>query len=255
MIDLVKAQKVFSDYTKKYNIANGRIRVKIAHTQRVVQNSKIIAEALGLDKEQIELAQLIGLLHDIGRFEQVKRYNTFSDRDSINHGKLGVEILFKDGLIREFIEESNYDEIIKQAILIHNTKKVPENLEKTVDLQARIIRDADKVDIYYTLITEPIQDTYGCDTMENDTIQEELVRQFRQEHYMDYSLRSNGAECLLSHIAYVFDFNYNASLKIIEENDYITKLANRFKFLNPNTDKTIQACAKMAKEYMKERTN
>lgn len=68
----------------------------------------------------MELAELIGLLHDIGRFEQIKRYNTFIDKNSINHGQLGVKILFDDNQIRRFIKDSKYDDIIKTAILNHN---------------------------------------------------------------------------------------------------------------------------------------
>lgn len=254
MIDIKKAKEAFAEYTRNYDPSLGKIRVKIAHIERVSQNSKKIAEELGLSKEQINLAQLIGLLHDIGRFEQIRQFDTYIDKDSVNHGELGVKILFEEGLIREFVQEKDYDEIIKKAILIHNTKKVPDGLTKEEELQARIIRDADKIDIYYALITEPIQDLYNCDTMEEDDIQDEIVREFEEEHYIDYNVRQTPAESLISHLAYVFDLNYSSSLKIIKEKQYIDRLSHRFSFQKEETKQKIEKCAKIAKEYLEEKT-
>lgn len=76
-----------------------------------------------LSQEDIELAELIGLLHDIGRFEQVRLYHTFVDKDSINHGEYGAKILFEDGLIRKFINDDRFDKIINQEIKKQYGKK------------------------------------------------------------------------------------------------------------------------------------
>ena len=120
MIDIEKAKKAFKEYVKNYDSNNPKIKAKISHIQRVAINSKEIANTLKLNEENTKLAELIGLLHDIGRFEQVKRYNTFIDKTSINHGELGVQILFEDKIIRDFLEDNKYDKIIKTAILNHN---------------------------------------------------------------------------------------------------------------------------------------
>ena len=118
MIDINRAKNAFDEYVKNYNPENGKIRLKISHIKRVASISKDIATELGLSKEDIQLAELIGLLHDIGRFEQVRIYNTFVDKNSINHGQLGAKILFEDGLIRNFVEDNQYDEIIRKAIVM-----------------------------------------------------------------------------------------------------------------------------------------
>ena len=112
-IDIQKAKNIFKQYISNYNPEDEKIKLKITHIERVAEISKDIAESLNLSKEDIKLAELIGLLHDIGRFEQAKRYNTFVDKDSINHGEYGVKILFEDGLIREFITTDKYDRILK----------------------------------------------------------------------------------------------------------------------------------------------
>ena len=111
MIDMLMAKKAFADYVKSYDIQNDKIKLKVEHIERVSQIAKKLATKLELNKEDVALAELIGLLHDIGRFEQIKRYNTFNDKKSVNHGEFGVHILFnqKDGIIRNFVKDTQYD--------------------------------------------------------------------------------------------------------------------------------------------------
>ena len=51
---------------------------------------------------------LIGLLHDIARFEQYTKYKTFRDSISIDHGDLGVEILFEEKEIEKYDLDKKY---------------------------------------------------------------------------------------------------------------------------------------------------
>ena len=74
-----------------------------------------------MDDETKELAMSIALLHDIGRFDQVKELQNFrEDINSYDHATLGVKLLFENNLIRSFIEFDKYDEIIKIAIANHS---------------------------------------------------------------------------------------------------------------------------------------
>ena len=77
------AKQEFEKYLSQYDINDFRTREKIVHTYNVVKTSKYLSEKLGLDKEQIDLAQMIGLLHDIGRFEQLKEYGSFGKQNLI----------------------------------------------------------------------------------------------------------------------------------------------------------------------------
>ena len=130
MIDIKKAEIAFNEYVKPYDITNGKIELKIKHTYRTVEVAKKIAKDLNLNEEQSLLAQLISLLHDIGRFEQVRIYNTFRDKDSIDHADLGVKILFEDGEIRKFIDDTKYDNIIYKAIKNHEVLKITKEENK-----------------------------------------------------------------------------------------------------------------------------
>ena len=58
---------------------------------------------------------------------------------------------------------------------------------------------------------------------------------------------------MIAHICYVYDFNYEFALEIVKENDYITKLANKYKFKKEETKKAILEVSEIAKEYIEER--
>jgi putative nucleotidyltransferase with HDIG domain len=147
LIDRKKIISVFENYVKDYDQDDARIKLKIEHTYRVAKLCVQIAESLNLTEEDIELSWLIGMLHDIGRFEQLENYGTFIDAKSINHAQYGADILFEKQLIREFIEGSSYDDIIQAAIWYHNVYKLPDNLDERTKLFCNLIRDADKIDI------------------------------------------------------------------------------------------------------------
>ena len=95
----------FHDYTGRYNPDDPMIRHKIVHTLSVAGLSEKIAGSLGLDAEDVDFAWFLGLLHDIGRFEQVRRYGTFVDSQSVDHAEFGADLLFRDGLFRSFPTE------------------------------------------------------------------------------------------------------------------------------------------------------
>ena len=252
-IDILKAKQIFKEYVKNYNPEDEKIKIKIAHIARVSQISKKLAENLKLSQEDIELAELIGLLHDIGRFEQVKRYNTFVDKDSINHGEYGVKILFEDGLIREFIKNDKYDRIIKLAILNHNKADIEKGLTKRENLHARIIRDADKTDIFSVLTTGDKEAIWEKADLSNDIITDEIYREFIEDKLINYKNRKTSADILVSHFAYVYDCNFKETLEVIRQNNYIDKLYKRFIFNDKETMKKFNNIYEIAKKYLEEK--
>ena len=124
MINIESAKVAFDDFVSKYDISDERIKLKYDHTYRVCEQSLKISESIGLDDENTNLSFLIALLHDIGRFEQARLYNTFNDSKSVDHAFLGCKLLFEDGLIRKFVDDDSYDEIIRKAIYNHNKYEI-----------------------------------------------------------------------------------------------------------------------------------
>ena len=253
MIDLQYAKKAFENYLNDYDQKNEKIKLKIVHTYGVMECSKKITEDMKLSAEDCELAQIIGLLHDIGRFEQARVYKTFRDKDSINHGEYGVKILFDNGLIREFIATDRFDEIIKLAILNHNRADIEKGLTERENLHARIIRDADKLDIFYVLVTGDKKAIWESSDLSNDEISDEIYREFMEDRVIDYKKVQTSAEILVTHFAYVYDFNFKQSLEIIKEHNYLDKLYGRFNFNNEDTREKIQEIYEVAKKYLEEK--
>lgn len=254
MIDILKAKKEFAEYVKRYNIKDDKIRLKVEHIERVSQNAKKLATKLELDKEDIKLAELIGLLHDIGRFEQIKRYHTFNDKKSINHGEFGVHILFNknDGIIRSFVKDKQYDDIIKKVIINHNkgAKDISEDLTTRELLHTKIIRDSDKIDILNLLTFEKKETAWEKADLSDDIISEEIYKEFMENGNIDYGKIKSSADLLIGHFAYVFDINFPDSLKFIKEKNYFEKIYNRFKFNDKKTEQRYESIYKRVNEHI-----
>ena len=252
LIDMIEAKKAFKEYVKKYNPEDEKIKIKIVHIEKVAENSKRIAQNLGLSQEDVELAELIGLLHDIGRFEQVRLYHTFVDKDSINHGEYGEKILFEDGLIRNFIKDNKFDKIIKLAIVNHNRADIEEDLTERERLHAKIIRDADKTDIFRILISGDKKAIWEKADLSDDKISDEIYREFVEDKRINYKERKTSADILVSHFNYVYDLNFPETRKIIRDNKYIDKLYQRFKFNDAETMKRFNEIYRLSKEYIEQ---
>ena len=255
MIDIENARKVFKEYVSDYDINDGKIALKYNHILRVAEISKKIATELNLPEEDIKLAELIGIFHDIGRFEQVRRFNTFIDKDSINHGEYGVEVLFDDGLIKKFNIDEKYYRIIKLAVLNHNRKAIEtEGMSERELLHYKIIRDSDKLDIFYVLVTDKFINSYGTESMENEKFSDEIVREFREDHCIDYKKMKTYGDRWIAHMAYVYDFYFKSSYKYMNEKEYLERLFDFVNFKDRQTRATAEEILNIANQYVKSNT-
>ena len=118
----------FKEYVDSFNSKDKEVTQRYKHSIDVMELMGELAYRLGLSDEEIKLARLIGLLHDIGRFVQWDKFKTFKDKDSIDHADASCNYLFKEGHIRDYIEDSNYDSIIEKAISNHNKFEINNNL-------------------------------------------------------------------------------------------------------------------------------
>lgn len=227
MIDIENAKKVFDEYVSNYDPTVGRIKLKIEHIKRVAENIKNIALEQGLDSEQIKLAEIIGLLHDIGRFEQVRLYDTFSDKISVNHGEYGVKVLFKDGLINKFKLSEKDKEIVKLAILNHNRDKIQEGLADEQLLYAKMIRDADKLDIYYTMCKYDFKDTFWYPDFDCEEISDLIMNEFKNDKKVNYADIKNNADVIVIFYAYVYDLYFETTNNILKEKNYLEKFTEK----------------------------
>ena len=224
-----KAANTFDTYVSNYDRDNPMIFQKAAHSYRVAEIAERIARSLG-QEELVDFAWLLGLLHDIGRFEQVKRYNTFADSQSVDHAELGADILFKEGLISRFPTETlpaGWQNIAETAIRLHNKLALPDGLDKDTETLSNILRDADKVDIFRVLNEisyadrnagrQPIQP-------DNDELSPEVMACVREHRCVPSGVRKTVFDRRVSHCCLAFELVYEESRKITKEQGYLLKL-------------------------------
>ena len=242
----MKAKEEFIKYTEKYDLQIERIKGKQTHSLRVMEISKKIAEKLGLSQEEVEVATLIGLLHDIARFEQFTRYGTYKDIESFDHGDFGAEILKKD--LRKYIDTDKYDEIIIKAVKNHNKFAIKEGLTEEELLQAQIIRDADKIDIFYQSVEKFWEGKE--DEVENSIISETVIQQIANCSQTKRQIEESPIDNVMRVIAFIFDINFKASFQILKQEDYINKILNRYNFKNEYTKQKVEEIKEMANGYI-----
>lgn len=131
---------IFWNFVNKYDTSNSNILRKIIHSFSVAEKCYSIACEFNLNKQQREFCYLIGLFHDIGRFEQWKLYQTYNDKLSVDHGDLGAEIL-KEFDAKDFNISNEQMLVMIDAIKFH-TKPYTQNNDE-VKFYNEIVKNAD----------------------------------------------------------------------------------------------------------------
>ena len=160
--------KLYDAYVDTYRDEDGELpvmmRLKRVHTGFVVKNAEAIADGEGFTAEEREAALAAALLHDTGRYEQLKRYNTFKDSDSIDHAVFSHDIVVEKGWLEKVEVEGlglQWKDAILKAVLYHNRRDLPKEIEDPLStstsslhltsIASHTVRDADKLDIFRVL--------------------------------------------------------------------------------------------------------
>jgi len=210
---------------------NANIELKQAHTARVCDEMLYLTNSLSFEPHQEIVAQTISLLHDIGRFEQFLKYRTYSDCKSINHNELGLKIIAENHLL----EDINPDDknIIEKAIEYHSLKEIPENIDTKVELYSKLIRDADKLDIYYVVIkyynqyiNDPGSFRLQLELPDVPQYSSELVCSLLKGEKIDYKKLKSWNDMKLLQLGWVYDMNFAATFARLKEREYLQQIAN-----------------------------
>lgn len=268
----------FAEYVRNYDPSDEKIKLKIDHTYRVAGLCQRIAESLGLSEPDVDIAWLLGMLHDIGRFEQIRRFGTFNDVQSVDHAEFGADLLFKEGLIRKFAEgyyeecelarsgNEEAEQIIKNnehhnkdtgllemAIRQHNKYRVKEDLTERQRMFCDILRDADKVDIFKVNADIPMEIIYDVTTEElnNGIITKEVLESFYKKETVLKSVRRSAVDHIVGHISLLFELVYKESYRQAKEQGYVYKLLD-FKSDVPEVNAEFGDMRKYVDEFLME---
>ena len=243
MIDMTYARRAFDAYLDQFDRTDEKIRLKIVHTDGVVRYMTEICRRMDLPEEDCRLAELIALLHDIGRFEQLKRYDSF-ERDTMDHAAYGVRILFgEQRMIRRFVEADTWDDIIREAIARHSDfSGYDPSLTSRQLLHVQLIRDADKLDNCRVKLEEPVEVLLGCTAEEvgRQDISPEVWEECLAHTSVHSEKRKTKMDYWVSYVAYFFDIAYEETMDIIREKRYVERVIGRIPYENPETERKMR---------------
>lgn len=228
-IDRKQALAAFDAYAADYDRSDPKIKLKVDHTYRVAALCERIAKESGLQGVDPDLAWTIGLLHDVGRFEQLRRYGTFVDAQSIDHAQFGADILFVDGEIGNYLLEDTPQEIrklIETAIRNHSLYRITPGLDPQTENYCHILRDADKIDILRVNVDVPLEEIYNTTTqaLKNSTVSDAVLQSFIEEHATLRSLKKTPVDYVAGHISLVFELVFPVSVRIVRGQGYLDRL-------------------------------
>lgn len=230
-------QSWFNDYVSDFYSKvqdpekNWAIKLKEEHSRKVREEIILISHRLKLSENDMLIAEVLGLFHDIGRFYQYEKYRTFRDDLSEDHAKIGARIVANSHILKGLTEvEKN---LITKGILYHNIHKLPENKDPRCLFFCKLLRDADKLDIWRVIINYyykeqdhnhnsvlelGLPDTSGySNTILNDIYAGQTSSSSAIKNLNDFRLLQ---------IGWVYDINFYPTFQEIKKRNYIDEIAS-----------------------------
>ncbi len=219
----------FDMFVKEYDMNIPLIKLKYFHSYRVAKLAYRIAESLALNDDEKEAAYVIGLLHDIGRFKQVESFDNMDDRN-VDHGEYGIKMLFEKRLINNFYDKEEYYSSIKTAIGNHNKMKIGDVSGMEL-VFSKIIRDADKLDIFFLIVDRQID--FG---LSGDEVSKKVWNSFLAKEPISFLDVKTNLDQLILFLSFVYDLNFKFSFNYLIEHDYINQIIDLYQDSAYNLD-------------------
>lgn len=255
VVDRRRALQAFAGYAACYNAQDPKIKLKIDHTYRVAALCDRLAASLTLSPEETDLAWLCGLLHDVGRFEQLRQYGTFNDSQSIDHAAMSAKVLFEEGRIRDYLDEDGEDGLLRTAVAWHSAYRLPGDLDPRTRQFCQILRDADKIDILRVNVEVPMEEIYNVTTeaLRQSPVSPAVVQAFYEHHCVLRALKRYPADNAVGHTSLVFELCYPESLRIVAAQGWLWKLL-AFPTENAETARTFAAMRTEMERWLQDHT-
>ena len=229
---LFSCHQWFEDYTSRFHCPDAEIEknitLKLMHTYRVCENITVIARSLGMKEEDVALAKALALLHDVGRFEQMRGFGSFDDRQNFDHAMLGLKAINRSGVLSCLPKRER--NLIRKSIWHHNKYQIPVNEKADVTLFSKLIRDADKLDILGVVAlhfeTRDQHPNPALDFGLTDGLQlsEEVVSDILQGKMVRIAALKTLGDLRLMYSSWIFDINFPFTLARLKERGYLERL-------------------------------
>jgi hypothetical protein len=245
--DFSKIGKVFDEYTSHFDLGLEKALYKYKHSYRVVSYSKELEEALKLNEHDRYIAEIVAMYHDIARFEQVTKYDTFWDVVSFDHGDRGAEILQEEKMLDNFDLTNDEKDIVIKAVRNHNKFKIEDGLTDRELLFAKIVRDADKIDIIEMQFKKPAPEK--CD-IEPDIL--DNVSHDKQYERSKKTIEYNYATRICMMLTFLYDINFKKSFEILIDRGIINEKFEALK-LSVNKQEEYETIKNSVERFIKEK--
>lgn len=226
------------------------ILLKKEHSLLVRHESRQLAMAEKFSPRMAALIEIAALFHDIGRFEQIREFNTFVDYKSIDHGDLGYEVLTKTKMLAGLPGKDQ--NIILISTKNHNKRKLADDFDKEILLVLKAVRDADKLDIMRVLLKEyakkKLDKTVILHLDESDNISPNVMKHLEKGENPDIADFRTLTDFKLAQLAWIYDLNYKHSLNEFKNRKFYEQIT----ILLPDTIQINNLCKQMY-YYLEER--
>ncbi len=220
--------------------------IKKAHSLRVAERAEFISLKLKLNEDDASIAKLAALFHDIGRFWQLYKYNTFDDSKSGDHAKFSVEIIKREGFLKTLGCPS--EDVVLSAIIAHNKFEIPESLTERELLHAKILRDADKLDIlevlarYYSQSDTKPNHSLSWKLPEGYEVSDNVARNVLAGKVVNKQDVRSETDVRVMQLSWIYDLNFECSIEYAQ--NFFETIYNSL----PKTD-TVIAIYRNIKEF------
>lgn len=223
--------KYVRNYRDPFDHLPKMMQLKYTHTKMVVRNAELIAEGDSFTDEERFVSVAAALLHDTGRYEQLQRYNTFKDSDSVDHAVFSHNIVkeqgWLDSLSGAMLAEPVKEKILS-AVLYHNRREIPKKLDPLTELASHTVRDADKLDIFRVLEEEIANTDWRKDSRAfwnlaiNVPPNPKVVAAIRERRPVDYQNIKSLADFVLIQIGWMIsELHFETSRKLCRERGHL----------------------------------
>lgn len=244
-------QRFYSQTGDEY--LNNNLRLKETHTHRVCGETRLLADALKLNDNDIRIAETIALLHDVGRFEQFKKYRTYKDTTSEDHSSIGLRVINEERVLEDYAQQERV--WIERAVEYHNKKALPEGLDEKTELFSKIIRDADKIDIYF-LVTKNLEMYFAnpctfkleIEFPDDPKCSPQILEAVEKGQLIEYSMLRTLSDAILLQIGWVYDMYFDATIRRVTEKGYLEKF---IQWLPKDND--VQRAVNAVRRYVQKR--
>jgi hypothetical protein len=229
--DLVTLGAWFTTYCASFQSADAEVQrnfdLKEVHTRNVCEAARLIAQGGGERREM--LAQVAALCHDLGRFPQYQEFRTFLDRESINHAHLSAQILKQSSLL-DFLPKAERDRV-GFAVSLHNVFQIPAGLPPETEDLLRLVRDADKLDIWRVFIeyffAPEVEraSAVGLGFPDLPDCSPEVLAAIEAGEMVELTMLKSLHDFKLLQLSWVYDINFPSTLRLIKERGVLEQLA------------------------------